>query len=167
MISRSLVSFTLLPVTVVKVRYESGRYNYPTVLKALTDAYLRNGWVGMAPTIMRDSIFSGIYYMSYTHLKSNNIIQNNGDSKILKHLEIFIFGLISGTLASLLTNPLDVLKTNIQISKERGGNLFKTAAKISKDSGPMRFLDGLALRSLRRALVAATTWTFYESFMQK
>lgn len=163
-ISRSLVSFVLLPVSVVKVRYESGRYNYSSLGTALADAYARNGWVGIMPTIIRDSLFSGLYYMCYTELKNHMILSKSGDNR-MKHGQHFTSGVISGFIASVITNPLDVLKTNIQVA-DRSESLIKLALQIKRRDGIFSFFDGLFPRTLRRTLLTATTWTFYEFIME-
>lgn len=150
----------------VKVRYESGQYNYPSLYRALADAFLRDGWVGAAPTILRDSLFSGFYYMTYTQLKYSGMLFKLNDNGNLKHSEHFVVGIISGLFASILTNPLDVVKTNIQVARSGKETMVNVAQKMIKESGPMRFFDGLVPRTLRRTLIAATTWTFYEYFMQ-
>lgn len=179
--ARSMVSFLMLPITVVKVRYESGQYKYPNLFNALKYAYLKNGWVGVAPTILRDSLFSGIYYMCYTELKSYNSekfdefnrtsssssFRDQDEKKIPKqnkHSLNFACGLASGLIASLITNPLDVLKTNIQVNSYDGKRSMKevTIDMLKERRGYMRFFDGLVPRSLRRTLIAASTWTFYE-----
>lgn len=168
LIARSFVSFLFLPVTSVKVRYESGRIQYSSLSSALREAYLRNGWVGISPTILRDSLFSGTYYMCYTELKcrgkrDDEIMNKDQTPSKTKHFDNFKYGLISGFIASLLTNPLDVLKTNIQIETQQRLTMSETARRLLKqERGILRFFDGLAPRSLRRTLIAATTWTFYE-----
>lgn len=160
--ARSLVTFILLPITVVKVRYESGIFYYQSLSKAVKSAYLSNGWVGIAPTILRDSLFSATYYMCYTKLKNDNNI-NDELAKNQLDPRIFMYGVVSGLIASVITNPIDVLKTNIQVAEERGLSMRFVAAKLlSEPAGYLRFLDGLVLRSLRRTLLVASTWTMYE-----
>lgn len=169
--ARSLISFMLLPVTVIKVRYESGRFDYPSLGEALKSGYLNsNGWVGMSPTILRDSLFSGTYYMCYTKLKSSTNgrheeVRKNSDEQPA-HMLNFIHGMISGLIASIVTNPIDVVKTNVQVANKKIGQPTVSTLQVVKSmlttSDYIRFFDGLAPRSLRRALIAATTWTFYE-----
>lgn len=169
--ARSMVSFILLPATVVKVRYESGKYRYHSLSIALKDAYLKNGWVGAAPTILRDSLFSGVYYMCYIKLKSLDLPPNgtstrpnNGEFEKPRHSLNFLYGVSSGLVASVITNPIDVLKTKIQVD-EFGKNRsmkYVITTTLHKRNGFVRFFDGLVPRCLRRTLIAATTWTFYE-----
>lgn len=167
--ARSMISFALLPITVVKVRYESGLYKYSNLPLAVRDAYFKTGWIGGSPTILRDSLFSGIYYMCYTKLKLLNQgrveshLNEEGRWRASDPLLNFTFGLLSGLVASLITNPIDVLKTNIQVNRSGDRSMKKSLAIMLRDEkGYTRLFDGLFPRSLRRTLVAATTWTFYE-----
>lgn len=164
--ARSIVSFLLLPVTVVKVRYESGQYKYTSLNNALKDAYLRTGWVGIAPTIIRDSLFSGVYYMCYTKLKTIRQIgapDKPVNSKLSDRTLNFLSGLLSGMIAAFVTNPVDVIKTHMQVGTSRSKSMLETTTRIVKGhNGLSRLFDGLVPRSLRRTLIAASTWTFYE-----
>lgn len=161
--ARSFVSFALLPVTVVKVRYESGKFKYATLTSAIKTAYLHDGWIGVTPTILRDTLFSGFYYMIYTHLKSSQLISQCPDGT-RTHARNFLCGVVSGVVASIVTNPLDVIKTKIQV--QQGGNResFKSVVSytLSQPRGYLAFLDGVVPRGVRRTLIAATTWTIYE-----
>lgn len=156
-ISRSIVSFSLLPVAVVKVRYESGQHNYKSLFRAIGTAYISDGWIGIVPTLLRDSLFSGIYYLCYTELKNIRPIEIQD-----KPRSNFINGVISGFISSVITNPFDVLKTNIQAGSSGERSMLKMGALIRKEMGLTRLLDGLLLRALRRTLLSATTWTLYE-----
>lgn len=161
--ARSLVSFVLLPVTVVKVRYESGRFNYTSLAMAIKSAYIRDGWIGVSPTVLRDSLFSGFYYMIYTQLKSSEFIdQYSIEGK--KHAKNFFCGLISGVVASVATNPLDVLKTRLQVQGLESKTSIRTVVNhtLSQPRGYLSLFDGVVPRGIRRTLIAATTWTIYE-----
>lgn len=157
--SRSLVSLLLLPVTVVKVKYESGHLMNSRLTTDLIQAYTKTGWLGVGPTIVRDSLFSGIYYMCYTELKSRSTPSSGRGT-------IFIDGLMSGLVASVISNPFDVLKTNIQASETRSIRVV-IGKIISEKNGLLRLFDGLGPRTLRRTLIAATTWSFYEFLTDK
>jgi len=173
--ARSFVSLVLLPITVVKVRYESGRFKYHSLTGAIKSAYVTsNGWVGMLPTVLRDSLFSGTYYMCYTKLKSltikqdGTVIELHDKRRTSVHLINFLNGTISGLLASIVTNPIDVVKTIVQANNmQQGQTQVKTSRNVLKalmaERNYSRFFDGLVLRSMRRTLIAATTWTLYES----
>lgn len=63
----------LIPITVVKTRYESGVYGYSSLSSALREIYRNEGLRGMTcgliPTLFRDAPFSGLYLMFYTSAK--------------------------------------------------------------------------------------------------
>uniref|UniRef100_A0A6G1SD11 Solute carrier family 25 member 38 n=1 Tax=Aceria tosichella TaxID=561515 RepID=A0A6G1SD11_9ACAR len=172
LMARSMVSFMLLPVTVVKVRYESGRFNYPSLIGAIGAAYTSSsGWVGLVPTVLRDSIFSGTYYMCYTQLKSQDETTSEAlhPDRLRHHMRLFSYGVMSGFVASFITNPIDVLKTAIQAASNdtaEGSSkltMRQVASKmLNEPKGFFRFFDGLIPRSARRTLITASTWTFYE-----
>lgn len=152
--ARCSVSVALLPVTVVKVRYESGRYAYTSLSSALKDAYMVTGWVGMLPTLLRDSLFSGVYYMLYSQLK----VSSPSSTSTKSH---FYMGLASGVIASVVTNPLDVIKTRVQTEPSRGRAIGEII-RADQTRGYSQLFDGLVPRTVRRSLVAASTWTIYE-----
>lgn len=63
----------LIPITVVKTRFESGVYGYNSLGSALKEIYrtegLRGMTCGLVPTLFRDAPFSGLYFMFYTQTK--------------------------------------------------------------------------------------------------
>nr|XP_025039738.1 mitochondrial glycine transporter isoform X2 [Pelodiscus sinensis] len=71
--ARTVAGVCMLPVTVVKTRYESGKYGYESVYGALRNIYRTEGtrglFCGLTATLLRDAPFSGIYLMFYTQTK--------------------------------------------------------------------------------------------------
>ena len=70
-------------------------------------------------------------------------------------------GLVAGFLASVTTQPADVIKTRMQI-QPKSSNLQHTIATILRDGGIRSMFVGLAPRATRRTLMASFTWAFYE-----
>ncbi|KAM6375722.1 mitochondrial glycine transporter isoform 5-T8 [Alca torda] len=72
--ARAVSGICMLPVTVVKTRYESGRFGYGSVYGALKNIYQTEGargmFSGLTATLLRDAPFSGIYLMFYTQTKN-------------------------------------------------------------------------------------------------
>ena len=76
MVARSLSGCIMIPVTVIKTRFESKAYNYPRVSSAFVQIYNKEGarglCCGLLPTLFRDAPFSGLYLMFYTQVRCKN-----------------------------------------------------------------------------------------------
>ncbi|XP_029410119.1 mitochondrial glycine transporter isoform X2 [Nannospalax galili] len=72
--SRSIAGVCMSPITVVKTRYESGKYGYESIYTALRSIYCSEGhrglFSGLTATLLRDAPFSGLYLMFYSQTKS-------------------------------------------------------------------------------------------------
>merc|ERR1712088_1123205 len=77
MTARSLAATVMIPITVIKTRFESGQFNYTRMSTALIQIYkyegIRGLTCGLLPTVVRDAPYSGLYLMFYTQLKQNLI----------------------------------------------------------------------------------------------
>jgi len=161
--ARTVAGCIMIPVTVVKVRYESGTYGYRSVGDALRAIQSREGVRGLTrgllPTLLRDVPFSGIYLMLYDKLK--RIAANRMPSSFINDdMNRFLCGIGAGVLASLLTQPADVVKTRLQLSG--GDSLASVIRLIGREEGMRGYFRGCAPRTLRRTLMAVLAWTVYE-----
>lgn len=167
-IARSLSGVCLIPITVVKTRYESGVYNYNSMMQALRGIYVNEGFrgltCGLVPTLLRDAPFSGIYLMFYTQMKKNIPAEwlqaENGA------FTNFSCGIVAGLLASTITQPADVLKTKMQLYPNKFPNFHSVVIYVYKKYGPMGYFKGLSPRIVRRSLMAAMAWTVYEQVLK-
>lgn len=193
--TRGALAIAAMPITVIKVRYESNVYKYKSIAEAGRDIYKNNGgirgfFVGVVPTILRDSPFAAIYVPVYEHFKKklpefrdkyllkdpSNRAGNKKDLKIN-----FISGILAGTVATGLTNPFDVVKTRVQLwqpnqisnipninvninsSKRLSG--WQTFILIFKTEGVFGFTSGILPRILKKSLSSAVAWSLYEEFV--
>ncbi|XP_035886384.1 mitochondrial glycine transporter isoform X2 [Phyllostomus discolor] len=167
--SRSVAGVCMSPITVIKTRYESGRYGYESVYAALRSIYRSEGprglFSGLTATLLRDAPFSGIYLMFYTQTK--NLVSHDQLDAALVPAANFGCGVFAGVLASLVTQPADVIKTHMQLSPVKFRWFGQAVAIIFKDHGLRGFFHGSVPRALRRTLMAAMAWTVYEEMMAK
>ncbi|XP_064625938.1 mitochondrial glycine transporter B-like isoform X2 [Lineus longissimus] len=166
-LARSLSGVSMLPVTVVKTRFESGYFQYRSVLHALSDIYRSEGakglYSGLAATLLRDAPFSGLYLMFYTQLKKAT--KNNGYLQPSNPFVHFSCGCVAGSLASIVTQPADVIKTHMQLYPGKYKNARTVIIHIYGKEGAVGFLRGIIPRCVRRTLMAAMAWTVYEQIM--
>ncbi|XP_071246537.1 mitochondrial glycine transporter B-like isoform X2 [Salvelinus alpinus] len=166
--ARAVAGVCMLPVTVIKTRFESGRYNYVSVLGALKSVCETEGpralFSGLTATLLRDAPFSGIYVMFYSQAKRS--LPPEVSSSPYAPLGNFGCGVMAGVLASVVTQPADVVKTHIQVSPSH--LTTKDAIRyIYTEHGLRGFFRGAVPRSLRRTLMAAMAWTVYEQLMAR
>ncbi|XP_077286598.1 mitochondrial glycine transporter B-like isoform X2 [Arctopsyche grandis] len=164
-VARTMSGVLLIPFTVVKTRFESGVYGYNSVLGALRDIWRVEGprglYCGLGPTLARDAPFSGLYLMFYTQGKKaipEEWLQSPTQASALH----FSCGVASGVLASVATNPADVIKTRMQLFPDRFPSVLSAAIYVQQTHGMTGYLSGIVPRMLRRTLMAAMAWTVYE-----
>merc|ERR1719193_3101000 len=120
--ARTFAGSVMIPFTVVKTRIESGAFQYRSVFTALESIIrlegLRGLTRGLGPTLARDVPFSSLYLAFYDLLKQKVASQTqlSGISPEAAHMTA---GLGAGLLASLVTQPADVVKTQMQLGKEQ------------------------------------------------
>uniref|UniRef100_A0A8C3YIV7 Solute carrier family 25 member 38 n=1 Tax=Catagonus wagneri TaxID=51154 RepID=A0A8C3YIV7_9CETA len=167
--SRSVAGVCMSPITVIKTRYESGRYGYESIYSALRSIYHSEGYrglfSGLTATLLRDAPFSGIYLMFYNQTK--NVVLHDQLDAVLVPVANFSCGIFAGILASLVTQPADVIKTHMQLSPVKFRWIGQAVTLIFRDYGLRGFFQGGVPRTLRRTLVAAMAWTVYEEMMTK
>ena len=165
-------------------RFESKHFNYSSTFQALRAILRTEGFrgltVGLGPTLVRDVPFSGLYLMFYEHLKTLAPAELQVSHGSSVH---FSCGVMAGFLASLVTQPADVIKTRLQISRETNKNIGSVIRQIYSQQGVAGFTAGqcidtcsrpavishplgLVPRSLRRTLMAALAWTVYERMIK-
>lgn len=93
----------------------------------------------------------------------------------------FASGAVGGGLATLLTQPQDVIKTRMQLSMRnadgtpsRYSNFWEASRRLFNEEGLYAFFRGSSPRFLKRILGSAITWmvfeeanTFYNSVLRK
>ncbi|KAK4327699.1 hypothetical protein Pmani_001850 [Petrolisthes manimaculis] len=162
--ARTVTGVTMIPITVIKCRYESGVYAYGSVREAASSIYMKEGarglTCGLLPTLLRDAPFSGLYLMFYTQTKKRvptQLLENH-----MAPVIHFTCGVLAGLSASAVTQPFDVVKTKMQLYPQKFTSFPQAVWYVNQKYGPMGYFKGLVPRMLRRTLMAAMAWTVYE-----
>lgn len=73
-LARAGVGFLLMPVSIIKVRFESSLYNYATLADASADIFRKEGFRGFfsgyGATALRDAPYAGIHLALYEGSKA-------------------------------------------------------------------------------------------------
>ena len=117
--ARTCLTSLLSPLELVRTNLQSTPkspdqpHTLSSVLGSIRTVVRQQGilflWRGLGPTLWRDVPFSGIYWAGYEAWKQHFESRGKTGTYVT-----FASGAISGTTASLLTQPFDVLKTRRQ-----------------------------------------------------
>lgn len=170
-----------MPVTVIKVRYESNLYSYKSLLGAgssiLKQEGLKGFFAGFGATAIRDAPYAGLYVVFYEqskkHLSSLKDVAPLGESllsemKSTSAISInFLSGVLAAGLATAITNPFDAVKTRLQLMPGKYANMVQASRQMVREEGYRSLLDGLGLRAGRKAISSALAWTVYEELVRR
>ncbi|KAL2012913.1 hypothetical protein VTN00DRAFT_438 [Thermoascus crustaceus] len=173
-IARVAAGFVMMPVTVLKVRYESDYYAYRSLYGAARDIVRTEGvrglFSGFGATAVRDAPYAGLYVVFYEQSKrhlsalfdsGHGIISLSASSPSIN----FISGAFAAGLATAITNPFDAVKTRLQLMPNKYGNMLRAVRLMVHEDGVRSLFGGLGLRMARKALSSALAWTVYEELI--
>uniref|UniRef100_A0A0N5AIF3 Mitochondrial glycine transporter n=1 Tax=Syphacia muris TaxID=451379 RepID=A0A0N5AIF3_9BILA len=168
---RSCTVALLMPATVIKTRFESNLYRDRNVYLAAKNILKLNGprvnstqllvvglFKGILPTIMRDAPFSGVYLTFY---RQNNQLWCKYFGSVSISARFFC-GVAAGIFACALTQPFDIVKTQLQLYPKRFNSSAQVIIFIYKQGGLSSFFNGFLLRAGRRTAMAALSWTVFD-----
>lgn len=170
-----------MPITVIKVRYESNMYAYHSIIGASKDILKTDGirgfFAGFGATAVRDAPYAGLYVLFYEQFKKrmSRVVQKVG---VPGAPEIamagstsasinFGSGVVAAGLATAITNPFDSIKTRIQLRPREYRNMVQAARKMVAEDGFRSLFDGLGIRMARKAMSSALAWTLYEELIRR
>ncbi|RSL70517.1 hypothetical protein CEP54_001661 [Fusarium duplospermum] len=180
-IARTFAGFVLMPLTVIKVRFESSLYSYPSLASAALDIRRTDGWrgffSGFGATALRDAPYAGMYVLFYEMLKSQlgslaakPRASGDGPTKMQATLASsvnFTSAMLAGGACSVVSNPFDAVKTRIQLQPQEYRNIWHAWYRMVTQEGVRSLWDGLALRMSRKAMSSALAWTVYEELIRR
>ncbi|KAJ1976309.1 hypothetical protein H4R34_004029 [Dimargaris verticillata] len=170
--ARALIGLALMPITVIKVRYESNLYTYRSILDAcrgiMAKDKFRGFFTGYIPTMLRDAPYAGLYIAFYEQFKLQipDLLRKSMGVQLPVPVTGIGAGLLAGVTATLLTQPFDMVKTRMQLKPETYQTAWQSARLIVKNDGPLGFFRGAALRVARKAVSTSISWTIYEELIR-
>ncbi|KAI8629297.1 Dor1-domain-containing protein [Xylariaceae sp. FL1651] len=179
--ARAFAGFVLMPLTVIKVRYESNMYSYRSVVGAARDIYrterIPGFFAGFGATAMRDAPYAGLYVVSYEQFKkrlgrlyypspSDQAFGEDMKGSVSATIN-FTSGALAGSTCSFISNPFDAVKTRIQLQPHIYRNMFHACQRMITEEGVRSLYDGLALRMTRKAISSALAWMLYEELIRR
>ncbi|KAL8736216.1 MAG: hypothetical protein Q9166_000371 [cf. Caloplaca sp. 2 TL-2023] len=180
-IARASAGLIMMPITVIKVRYESNLYSYQSILGAGSAIFKHEGikgfFAGFGATAIRDAPYAGLYVLFYEqskqHLSQLRDATSAGDM-LLKDMKSssalsinFVSGVLAAGLATAITNPFDAVKTRLQLMPGKYANMVQASRQMVKEEGFRSLFDGLGLRAGRKAISSALAWTVYEELVRR
>ncbi|RDW66195.1 solute carrier family 25 member 38 protein [Coleophoma cylindrospora] len=180
-VARASAGFILMPMTIIKVRYESNLYSYRSIAGAGRDILktegIRGFFSGFGATAVRDAPYAGLYVVFYEQLKKRLSLFMH-KVPVAGELAVgmkgstsasinFASGILAAGLATAITNPFDAIKTRIQLQPRHYKNILHAGRKMVREEGVKSLFDGLGLRMGRKAMSSALAWTLYEELIRR
>jgi solute carrier family 25 protein 38 len=179
--ARTFAGFVLMPLTVIKVRFESNLYSYSSMWSATRGIFRESGirgfFSGFGATAFRDAPYAGTYVLLYDAFKSrlsalwlststrpDGVVTMQASTASLIN---FGSAIVAGATCSAISNPFDAVKTRIQLQPREYRNVWQTCRKMVAEEGLRSLCDGLALRMARKAISSALAWTLYEELIRR
>ncbi|KAF8417032.1 mitochondrial carrier domain-containing protein [Tirmania nivea] len=175
-IARGSIGFVMMPITILKVRFESDLYQYRSLLSASSSILKTEGLAGFfrgwGATAVRDAPNAGLYLFFYEAGKKNlsKLVSKDsqGGAGISSSTATWVnmaSSALAGAASTAVTNPFDTLKTRLQVLPGVYTNMWIALVRILREEGVRRLFDGLGLRMGRKAVSSSVVWTGYEFFI--
>lgn len=172
--ARATVGFITMPITIIKVRYESSIYSYSSLIEATRHIAKTEGvrgfFSGFGATTLRDAPYAGLYVLFYEKMKyglSNAFSQ--GDKGLYSFKKSTMINLtsavVSSSISTALTAPFDTVKTRMQLEPKKFAKFQKTVLYMLRNERS-RLFDGLSLRLIRKGCSAGIAWCIYEELIK-
>uniref|UniRef100_UPI0037E953DB mitochondrial glutathione transporter SLC25A40 n=1 Tax=Semicossyphus pulcher TaxID=241346 RepID=UPI0037E953DB len=170
------------PLELIRTKVQSQKQSYRELTACIRSAVETEGWRslwrGLGPTLFRDVPFSAMYWYNYEKGKSWLCEQNN--TREPTFTITFLSGAVSGSIASIVTLPFDVVKTRRQVelgelqaknlSSEVSTSTFSVMSRIVAQDGVGGLFAGFLPRLIKVAPACAimiSTYEFGKAFFRK
>jgi len=137
---------SLYPLDLIKTRLQAHKHGYKTTFQALLMLWKKYGlhglYHGCGFAVFSSSVSWGLWHFFYSWIKSRFSKKlNKGKNAVVELAGISLScSFITGIIVQIITNPLWVFKTNIQLNKDP--NLYKVFKDIYSKLGFIGFWNG-------------------------
>ncbi|RFU33762.1 hypothetical protein B7463_g2565, partial [Scytalidium lignicola] len=167
--ARIMAAMVVSPIEMFRTRMQassSGSGHFAETLRGVRDMVHSHGylslWRGLSLTLWRDVPFSGIYWFGYETIRGHltearergrgRSMESEGPRSRVRSrsqsrenhtntfIDSFIAGALSGTVASIVTTPLDVGKTRRQVFKDAPATEGVTKVLAPEERPMLKFL---------------------------
>ena len=153
--ARASAGFLIMPMSVLKTRFESGIFGYSSVLKSLSEIVRKEGICGLfrgyGAQLLRDAPQNGIFLVLY---KEQQRVFGGGP------YSNGVYAFTASFLSCALTQPFDIVRTRIQLFPDQ--SLSATLAGLKRGNIIVNLFCGFLPRVIRRSLSAGFTWGLFE-----
>ncbi|XP_063054590.1 probable mitochondrial glutathione transporter SLC25A40 isoform X2 [Engraulis encrasicolus] len=168
-------SATLIsPLELIRTKLQSERQSYKELSAVIRSSVVTDGWLslwrGWGPTILRDVPFSAMYWYNYEKLKG--WLCDYHGVRAATFSITFLSGAASGSIASIVTLPFDVVKTRRQVelgelqvqklSSRASSSTWHVMRTIVAESGAPGLFAGFMPRLIKVAPACAIMISSYE-----
>ncbi|KAG7372400.1 mitochondrial carrier protein [Nitzschia inconspicua] len=167
-IGNTIASASRVPYEVIKQKLQMKVYS------SMADAINDLSWATLFPTggiasqMLRDIPYAVVTLLAYEHLKSVwKVRAEKAYPQVSVRAWDLLVGGLAGGVGSWVTNPMDVMKTRLQMDSGGnvyGGSIVSCAEKTWEEGGPAAFLRGSVPRLLHKVPANAFFFLFYEFF---
>ena len=169
--ARALSCVATAPLELARTQLQSASAPYGGLSSALTSAFAGNGvrglFAGLAPTLLRDVPFSALYWQLVETIRAHIVPGFPGMGPGFAAAGHATCGLVSGSLAAVVTTPFDVVKTRMQAGASSTLSMTSTVRKLHSEAGFRGFFTGAVPRAARAGPSCAAVLALYEGLKRR
>ncbi|KAL0985397.1 hypothetical protein UPYG_G00156380 [Umbra pygmaea] len=166
-------STVISPLELVRTKLQAQRQSYRELSEVIRFAVVSDGWKslwrGLGATLLRDVPFSALYWYNYEKAKA--FLCEHYNTRQPTFTITFISGAVSGSIASIVTLPFDVVKTRRQVemvevqamnSSSKASSTLSVMSRIVAENGVAGLFVGFLPRLIKVAPACAIMISTYE-----